>query len=157
MVIDNHVDVEEASTTRDIASEGFNEKSKQTDNTENENIVDKAEEATRENEKEKHKDDEENIAEVESTANAERTKEGNANEEMVNTVAKKSSAIPDGIPVYCIATIENCPDSELNKEYCDSIRWFLVSEQHLAQNIISTELDYISFFVVLSDYSSKIG
>ena len=41
--------------------------------------------------------------------------------------------IPDLIPTHCIATVENCPDSTLNEDYEESIRRFLVSEQHLSR------------------------
>ena len=51
---------------------------------------------------------------------------------------------PDIIPVYCIATLENCPDSGLNEEYGESIRRFLLSEQHLVQNISSVDLQHLS-------------
>ena len=51
---------------------------------------------------------------------------------------------PDEIPVYCTAIIENCPDPELDEDYYQSIRRFLVSEQHLEQNVSRAELQYIS-------------
>ena len=55
-----------------------------------------------------------------------------------------SNKTPDVIPVFCMATVENCPDSQLNEDYGNSIRRFLASEQHLEQNIVSTELQYMS-------------
>ena len=58
--------------------------------------------------------------------------------------AANSAPIPEIIPVYCSATLENCPDSHLNEEYGESIKRFLVSEQHLEQNISSAELQYVS-------------
>ena len=51
---------------------------------------------------------------------------------------------PDVIPVYCIATLENCPDANLDDEYGQSIRRFLLSEQHLVQNISSVDLEHLS-------------
>ena len=125
----------------------MNEKN-ENDNSENESsIAVEAEEATHEN---NHIDVVENAAEVENIENSEKTCEAhvqrdnievkNDDEVIENTVSHQTStanATPDVIPVYCIATIENCPDSELNKDYGDSIRQFLASEQHLAQNIIS--------------------
>ena len=72
----------------------------------------------------------------------------------VNEVGNENSVIvensdngvkcPDIIPVYCIATLENCPDSSLNEEYGESIRRFLLSEQHLVQNISSVDLQHLS-------------
>ena len=50
------------------------------------------------------------------------------------------SPVPDIVPVYCTATLENCPDGVLSQEYGDSIRRFLVSESHLQQNIASADL-----------------
>ena len=50
----------------------------------------------------------------------------------------------DVIAVFCLATVENCPDSQLNDDYGQSIRSFLASEQHLEQNIMNTELQYLS-------------
>ena len=55
-----------------------------------------------------------------------------------------SNIIQDVIPVYCTAMVENCPDSHLNEEYRASIRRFLASEEHLVQNILSTEIEHIS-------------
>lgn len=52
--------------------------------------------------------------------------------------------IPEEIPVYCTALIENCPDCELTEDYYQSIRRFLVSEEHLVKNISSAELQFIS-------------
>ena len=50
----------------------------------------------------------------------------------------------DVVPVYCTATVGNCPDSVLTDDYYQSIRRFLVSEEHLMQNISSAELQYVS-------------
>ena len=55
-----------------------------------------------------------------------------------------SAAAPGLIPVHCIATVENCPDSILNEDYGDSIRRFITSEPHLAQNIVSADLQHVS-------------
>ena len=51
---------------------------------------------------------------------------------------------PDVIAVFCTATLENCPDYQVNEYYCQSIRWFLGSEQHLKENIISSELHHVA-------------
>ena len=48
------------------------------------------------------------------------------------------------IPVYCTATLENCPDEILNNEYGESIRRFLSSEPHLIQNISSVDPQHLS-------------
>ena len=61
-----------------------------------------------------------------------------------NGVDNVKPTVPDIISVYCIATLENCPDSVLNQEYGDSIRRFIHSEHHLAENIASTELNHMS-------------
>ena len=42
-------------------------------------------------------------------------------------VSQPSSTIPDVIAVFCTATVENCPDFQLNEEYGDSIRRFILS------------------------------
>ena len=44
--------------------------------------------------------------------------------------------------MYGTATLENCPDAELNSDYGDSIRRFLSSEQHL--DISSVDLKHLS-------------
>ena len=54
------------------------------------------------------------------------------------------SPVPDIVPVYCTATLENCPDGVLSQEYGDSIRRFLGSEPHLQQNIASAHLQHSS-------------
>ena len=56
---------------------------------------------------------------------------------------EKPVPVPDIIPVFCIANLEDCPDSQLNDEYCQSIRRFIGSEQHLVNNISSSELQYV--------------
>ena len=65
-------------------------------------------------------------------------------DEKARSVSHQVHAVHDVIPVHCIATVENCPDATLNEDYGDSIRRFLGSEQHLTQNIASTELHYVS-------------
>ena len=66
---------------------------------------------------------------------------GNVSEEIAATKADPAP-IPELVPVYCVATLENCPDGVVNSEYGDSIRRFLGSEQHLAQNIASADLKH---------------
>ena len=60
--------------------------------------------------------------------------------ELTSSTAAIVSPVPDIVPVYCTATLENCPDGVLSQEYGDSIRRFLVSESHLQQNIASADL-----------------
>ena len=43
------------------------------------------------------------------------------------------------VPVFAIAAFENCPDEFLRDEYLDSLRKFLASENHLAQNVTLAE------------------
>ena len=116
-----------------------------------------AEEAVQENEthneNDKHEDDAENTVEDVNIENAEKVPDIHVqrenfvvenNDEETRPVSQQATAIPDVIPVHCIATIENCPDATLNKDYSESIRRFLGSEQHLSQNIVSAELSYVS-------------
>ena len=131
-----------------------------TDNDEN------AEEASRKNEVEKNDEKEnecENNLEVEteevsqekvnmenSVANKMRDEKGKElenDEESCDTTNHDivpTNTSSDEVPVYCTATVDNCPDSELNDDYYQSIRRFLVSEQHLVQNISSAELQFVS-------------
>ena len=51
---------------------------------------------------------------------------------------------PEDIPVYCITSVENCPDSEVTEDYYQLIRLFLGSEQHFVQNISSAKCQFIS-------------
>ena len=48
------------------------------------------------------------------------------------------------VPVYCIATFENCPDEELTQDYSDSLRRYLASEDHLCYNISSAVFNHLS-------------
>ena len=109
-----------------------------------------AEEATLENEN----DDEEQLAEkADEKENYEHTvaeNEVDENEKELNsaeivTVCQDGPiSTPEVIAVFCTASLENCPDSTLNDEYGESIRRFLASEQHLAQNISSAELQHVT-------------
>ena len=57
--------------------------------------------------------------------------------------ASQEKPFPDIISVLCMDTLEDCPDSQLNDEYCQSIGRFLGSEQHLAHRSFSTwNLDF---------------
>ena len=114
-----------------------------------------AEEAIQENENDNdiHEDDAENTVEDVNIENAEKVPDIHVqrenfvvenNDEETRPVSQQVTAIPDVIPVHCIATIENCPDATLNEDYSESIRRFLGSEQHLSQNIVSAELSYVS-------------
>ena len=51
---------------------------------------------------------------------------------------------PEVVPVYCLATFENCPDSQLSQDYGDSLKRFLTSEPHLEQNIATAEFQHQS-------------
>ena len=67
--------------------------------------------------------------------------------EDIRTVAAPAdlaAPCPEESIVYGTATIENCPDAELNNDYGDSIRRFLHSEPHLVQNISSVHLQHLS-------------
>ena len=57
---------------------------------------------------------------------------------------ERTVPIPDVIPVFCIATLENCPDYKVNEDYCQSIRRFLGSEHHLIENISSSEIQHVA-------------
>ena len=89
------------------------------------------------------------VQENDDEQNAEKVGAENTDEETCVTTSgmtvsqERPLPIPDVIPVFCIATLENCPDSQLNDDYCQSIRRFLGSEQHLVQNISSSELQYV--------------
>ena len=144
---DTNTNAEEASTDRVIDTESANVR-KENDIKENENLEVEAEEASEEN-----VDDIANVAEDENIENTEKIEETpeqrndievEKDDEAATHVPQQVNVVPDLIPVHCIATVENCPDATLNKDYGDSIRRFLGSEQHLAQNIASTELQYVS-------------
>ena len=64
--------------------------------------------------------------------------------ENASTAATIVSPVPDIVPVYCTATLENCPDGVLSQDYGDSIRRFLFSEQHLQQNTASSHFQHSS-------------
>ena len=145
---ENNSDAEIASVTAtDFATDCVNEK-QENDTKENEsvNIEVEAEKAVQENEVDNQEDD---VVENETVDKNIEVQEENIevekdDEEIEKTLSVQANTIPDIIPVYCVATIENCPDANLNGDYGDSIRRFLTSEQHLAQNIVSTDLEYIS-------------
>ena len=52
--------------------------------------------------------------------------------------------VPDVIPVYCTATLDNCPDEVLSQEYGQSLRRFIHSEQHLKENVVSSDITHMS-------------
>ena len=83
-------------------------------------------------------DENREMSDLETTEKNDKTEEYDIQE------STASANCPDVIPVYCIATLENCPDVELNNEYGESIKRFLFSEQHLAQNISSVDLQHLS-------------
>ena len=82
-------------------------------------------------------------SDLESTKNN-KTDEINYNEKNDILDTSPSANCPSVIPVYAIATLENCPDAELNNEYGESIKRFLFSETHLVQNISSVDLQHLS-------------
>ena len=51
---------------------------------------------------------------------------------------------PELVSVFCVATFENCPDSQLSEDYGDSLRRYLTSEPHLSQNIARAEFQHLS-------------
>ena len=146
--------VEEVSTTRDIAQDIVNGKSEENKDNEKEITEVEAEEAFEDSDHDKHDDDAENESKDEQIENTEKaneisgerenTLETENDDEKIDRVVQQAKAIPDVIPVYSIATIENCPDEKLNEDYAESIKRFFASEQHLTQNIISTELKYLT-------------
>ena len=48
------------------------------------------------------------------------------------------------VPVYCTATLENCPDKELTQDYADSLRRYFASEDHLCPDILSAVFNHVS-------------
>ena len=61
-----------------------------------------------------------------------------------NISQNETIAGPEEISVYCLATIDKCPDEVLNYEYGNSLKRFLHSEHHLRENIASSELKLLS-------------
>ena len=122
-----------------IESENIEEENVEALNVNDDGIV----EITVENEENKNKD---NAEEINDTLDISQ-KIGNRELCEVNNttvVTSTETPVPDIVPVYAIATIENCPDSKLNEEYGQSIRRFLASEPHLAENITLAELQCIT-------------
>ena len=151
-LVDENNYVEEISTAKDTTNEGVNERNENKDS-EKENTEVEAEEAFQDSVNKNHEDDTENESKDEHIENTEKTNEiheegknslGTENYEKNDSTVQQANAIPDVIAVYSIATIENCPDEKLNEDYVDSIKRFFASEQHLTQNIISTELKYLT-------------
>ena len=62
----------------------------------------------------------------------------------IQNVCSSRESHPEFISVYCVATLDNCPDNILSQEYGDSIRRFLSSEHHLKDNIVSSDLQHLS-------------
>ena len=140
-IIENDNDAEEA-TTRNITTDGGNECDSNDNSKENENTEVEAVKAVEKNDNYNNEDAAENAAEDENDRNAEKTMEIHVQEKKLEVendddettpVSQHVNNIPDVIPVHCIATVENCPDSTLNEDYEESIRRFLVSEQHLSR------------------------
>ena len=48
------------------------------------------------------------------------------------------------VAVFCVATLDNCPNDVLDQEYASSIRKCLFDEQHLLDNVHSSKFDHIS-------------
>ena len=55
-----------------------------------------------------------------------------------------SSSDPEFVPVFALAAFENCPDEVLTEEYANSLRRYLSSEEHLAQNIVESSFRHES-------------
>ena len=84
-----------------------------------------------------------------SVRQAPNEKDSNVNEAHIpvatdNISQNETIAGPEEIYVYCLATIDKCPDEVLNHEYGDSLKRFLHSEHHLRENIASSELKLLS-------------
>ena len=160
---ESNKNAEEASTVvSDIIDTHDMRKSKQFRNDESIETVAVAVEATKESdnlqeeltaENETEKNDINNVEELTDHGEASLNNkeiDGENDEEEPCTVAVceentcAQEPVADVVPVYCTATVENCPDAELTEEYGHSIRRLIVNEQHLVQNIISTELHYVS-------------
>ena len=60
------------------------------------------------------------------------------------TDSSNKDLVPDVIPVYCTATLDNCPDEVLSQEYGQSLRRFIHSEQHLKENVVSSDITHMS-------------
>ena len=58
--------------------------------------------------------------------------------------AAQEQVRPEFVPVHCVATFENCPDSQLNQDYVDSLMRYMNSEPHLQQNIERADLKHLS-------------
>ena len=159
---------EEASSNQTEKNQNAEEASNETQNNENaeeasvkENEIKQSDEKTSECENSvvieagaaevSEKDDIIENTVAENMVNENKKERENGNEELCVAAASSETicqdiplAAPEEIPVYCIATVENCPDSVVTEDYYQSIRRFLGSEQHLVQNISSAELQYIS-------------
>ena len=100
----------------------------------------------------KENQNEDNAAEINETLDISQKNISNVgNEEMcessdtaVVTSMEMETPVPDVIPVYSIATVENCPDSQLSEDYIQSIKRFLASEPHLAENIRLAEFQCLT-------------
>ena len=65
-------------------------------------------------------------------------------DELYGNQAAQAQIRPEFVPVQCVATYENCPDSQLNQDYVDSLMRYLNSEPHLQQNIERADLKHLS-------------
>ena len=54
------------------------------------------------------------------------------------------NAIQDITKVSCIATLDNCPDESMNKQYADFMREFLFSEKLVLDNVYSNKFEHVS-------------
>ena len=98
------------------------------------------------------KQNKDNAAEINETLDISQKNISNVgNEEMcessntaVVTSMEMETPVPDVIPVYSIAMVQNCPDSQLSEDFIQSIRQFLASEPHLAENIRLAEFQCLT-------------
>ena len=121
----------------------MNGKSEENKDNEKEITEVEAEEAFEDSDHDKHDDDAENESKDEQIENTEKANEISGERENTLETENDDEKI-DRVAVCSIATIENCPDEKLNEDYAESIKRFFASEQHLTQNIVSTELKYLT-------------
>ena len=144
---DTPVQESEVNTTEKIIIENVENKNEVSKNKEGEAV--EAEVPVQENEIDPSIDEgnDNEFATQESSKEVDVMEEKSDNEE-IRTVATPAATlaapIPDEITVYGTATLDNCPDAEVNSDYGESIRRFLYSEPHLVQNISSVHLQHLS-------------
>ena len=63
---------------------------------------------------------------------------------MISAESSSVEKVPDIFKVYCMETLDKCPDKVLDEDYGNSVKRFYGSEQHLLDNIDSSTLEYVS-------------